>query len=88
MDRLLGRCYVPDLDVIKYLVSYEGYNADQCTWEPPENFSNDSAKIEEFLKWWGTENPGVDVESLDPHETVFLHEAYVLARAGVTWTGA
>lgn len=24
MERLLGRCYVPDQDVVKYLVAYEG----------------------------------------------------------------
>ena len=64
------------------------YQLDQCTWEPPESFSNDLKKMEDFLGWWATENPGVDVESLDPHETIFLHDAYVLARAGVTWPGA
>jgi len=87
MERLLGRCYAPDQGVVKYLVAFEGFGFDQCTWEPPEHF-NDQSKIEEFLEWWTTENPGVDVESLNLHETIFLHEAYVLARAGMTWPGA
>ena len=66
---------------------FHRYPIEQCTWEPPENFSNDPNKIKEFLDWWATENPTVDVESLDPHETIFLHSALVLARAGVTWPG-
>ena len=105
MDRLLGRCYVPEQDVIKYLVSYDGYGAhfcptsitspmvhryplDQCTWEPPQSFSNDTSKIDELLAWWTTENPGVDIASIGPHETILLHDAYNLARAGITWPGA
>ena len=40
------------------------------------------------MEWWTTENPGIDIESLDPHETIFLKEAYALARVGVTWPGA
>lgn len=64
------------------------YGLDQCTWEAPENFSNDSGRIEDFLEWWAIENPGADVESLDPHETIFLRDVHVLARTGLTWPGA
>jgi len=78
------------MSAVRQIVSWSvsRYDLDQCTWEPPDNFSNDPSKVEEFLEWWATENPGVGVESLDPHETIFLHEAYVLARAGMTWAGA
>lgn len=39
------------------------------------------------MEWWATENPGVDIGSFDPHDTIFLHDAYVLARAGISWVG-
>lgn len=64
------------------------YGLSDCTWEPAESFANDSSKIEEFLDLWATENPTVDVESLDPHETIFIRDAYVYARIGMTWPGA
>lgn len=64
------------------------YLLDQCTWEPPDSFSNDHNKINEFLEQWTKENPGVDLESLDPHETIFLKPAFAFACAGVNWPGA
>jgi hypothetical protein len=30
MDRLLGRCYEPDQNVVKYLVAWEGYVVRIC----------------------------------------------------------
>lgn len=30
----------------------------------------------------------VDIESLDPHETIFISDAYTCARKGMTWPGA
>jgi hypothetical protein len=53
-----------------------------------ESFSNDLSKIEQLMDCWATENPGVDVESLNPRDTILLHDAFVLARMGVTWVGA
>ena len=64
------------------------YDLDQCTWESPDSFSNDPSRINDFLEWWATENPGVDVESLNPHEAIFLQDVQVLARTGFTWLGA
>lgn len=64
------------------------YPLDQCTWEPPANFSNDYGKINEFLERWADENPTVDIESLDPHETILLRPAHAFACSGTTWPGA
>lgn len=64
------------------------YGLLDCTWEPAENFANDSSKINEFLDWWATENPTVDMEFLDPKETIFIRDAYNYARQGVEWPGA
>jgi len=30
MERLLGRCYVQNQDVVKYLVAYEGFVVHVC----------------------------------------------------------
>jgi len=60
-----------------------------CTWEPPEHFENDITKLDEMWESWTRENPGVDPHSLDPRETVLLHEVYVLARdEKKNWPGA
>ena len=64
------------------------YDLKDSTWEPAESFANDSSKIEEFLDWWATENPNVDVDSLNSRETIFIRDAYYHARNGMTWVGA
>jgi len=67
------------------------FGLDSCTWEPPENFSNDITKIDNLWKSWAGENPGVDPHSLDPRETVLLREVYVLAsdpKKKPKWPGA
>jgi hypothetical protein len=64
------------------------YGVKDCTWESAESFANDSTKIQEFLDWWETENPKVDVKSLDPKETILIREAYNYARIGMSWPGA
>jgi len=64
------------------------FSLNECTWEPPENFDNDAKKINKLLKRWTAENPGVNIESLDPHGTILLQDAFDLARKGVTWKGA
>lgn len=71
---------------------FRRWTLDNCTWEPPENLPKNTKKIDELLKSWASENPGVDIDSLGPHATILLHEAYTLARQsgeGVkTWLGA
>ena len=81
----------PYISAVRSVVSQtvRSFGLDDCTWEPPENFSNDIEKINELWESWGQENPGVDPHSLDPRETVLLHEVYVLARDhGQIWPGA
>ena len=68
--------------------SLHRYDIGGCTWEPAENFANDSSKIDEFLDWWATENPSVDVHSLNPRDTIFVGEAYSYALKGMTWPGS
>jgi hypothetical protein len=63
------------------------YDLKDSTWEPAESFSNDSSKIKDFLDRWAMENPKADVKSLDPHESIFVGDAYYHAQAGVTWLG-
>jgi len=37
---------------LRYLVKWEGYDVDSCTWEPLDNLENVSELVEEFEKEW------------------------------------
>ena len=53
-----------------------------CTWEPPEHFS-DPSQIQELLDSWEAEDPNSSVESLRPNDTIFLNEVHHLATARI-----
>ena len=57
---------------------FHRYPLEDCMWEPPEHFSNNSNRIKEFLEWWATERDAVVVEMLVPYLTFCIQGVHVI----------